>query len=77
MIVFVAVLGSFATSYILGNAIAPGNAAPRDGGDTKTEVAKPLAFPAPSAQPFRDEPTREKKTLAVLLLMLRDGRGAR
>ena len=51
-------------------------------GDQRDDQPPALALPAPPGPPFRsfrstsNDATREK-TLAVLILMLRDGRGAR
>ena len=75
------VMASIATNDIRGNAIAPPYDAARGGNGTKTAMAK--LQPAAPRSPMRDlegeqrDATREKKTLAVLILMFMDGRGAR
>jgi hypothetical protein len=82
LVVLSSVPVSFGVNDTLGAAVAPRGAmlATRSGIDTKARIAPPsLGSPSRTVRPTSDDDdtVTAKKTLAVLLLILRDGPGAR
>ena len=80
LVVFSSILTSSGVNDIHGSSIIPRDAtlAARGGSETKAPIRVEMGE---SERPLEKQPlrvaSRETKTLAVILLMLKDGRGAR
>jgi hypothetical protein len=87
LVVLSSVTASSGVSYVHDSPIVPRDAmlAKRSGSDTKAQIQPSrIALPSPGSslrnvgrRADADDTSRERKTLAVIFLMLRDGRGAR